>query len=380
MADRDNITVTMRLRGAARFAAEVRENRREIQKFGKAARQADKEGVGLRVALGGLSTGLRITALGLVVAAQGALALTVGTVGLVSAVGPLVGLLGALPAGVFLAAQAFGVLKLAGMGVGAALGPLSGAIDPDRFAALTRPAQAFVLALDAMKGSVRGLQRDLAGGLFPGVVDGLIAARPALDALHGPLVGTAQVLGSFAASLGRLVGSAGFLADLRSQAAFNNVQLGRLGVAGLHLVNVFRNLMVGSRGLVSWIVRGVKSFAEWADRTTTAARSTGGLQRGFHTVQVTTQRVVLLFWRFGKALLNIGRIGKREVGDGLLVHLLNGATALERGRARNRASARSGRRSRGRGRSCLASRTSCAAPRTPRVPSSSRCCATSSTP
>lgn len=326
----DNITVTMRLRNAAKFAAEVRHNRKEIQKFGRAVRQADKDGVGLRVALGGLSTGLRLTALGLVVAAQGGVALAVGMVGLTSALGPLLGLVGALPAGLAMVAQAFGVVKLASMGVGAALGPLSDAIDPDKFAALTRPAQDFVLALDAMKGSVRGLQRDLAGGLFPGVLEGLIAARPALEALRGPLIETARGTGAWVASLGRLVGSAGFLADLGSQAAFNNVQLGRLGVAGLHLVNVFRNLMVGSRGLVSWIVRGVQLFAAWADRTTSAARASGGLERGFHTVQVTTQRVVLLFWRFGKALLNIGRIGKREVGDGLLVTLLKGATALER--------------------------------------------------
>ncbi len=328
--NRESITVTMRLRNAAKFAAEVRANRKEIQKFGKAAKKAGDDSVGLRVALGGLSTGLRLTALGLVVAAQGGVALAVGMVGLTSALGPLLGLVGALPAGLLLVAQAFGVVKLAGMGVGAALGPLSEAIDPDKFALLSTSAQDFVLALDAMKSSVRGLQRDLAGGLFPGVVAGLIAARPALDALHGPLVGTAHVLGAFARNLGQLVGSAGFLADLRSQASFNNVQLTRLGSAALHLVNVFRNLMVGSRGLVGWIVQGVESFAAWADRTTTAARATGGLERGFHTVQVTTQRVVLLFWRFGTALLNIGRIGKREVGDGLLVHLLRGATALER--------------------------------------------------
>lgn len=320
----------MRLRNAAKFAAEVRANRKEIQKLGKATRDADKDSVGLRVALGGLSTGLRLTALGLVVAAQGGVALVAGTVGLASAIAPLLGLVGALPGGLALVGQAFGVVKLAMMGVKDAVGPLNGAINPDKFAALSRPAQDFVLALDAMKGGVRGLQRDLAAGLFPGLLAGLIAARPALAALHDPLVDTSHVLGSFATSLGQLVGSAGFLADLHSQAAFNTVQITRLGGAGLHLVNVFRNLMVGSRGLVSWIVRGVGSFAAWADNATSAGRASGGLQRGFHTVQVATRRIVLTLWRFGVALLNIGRIGKREVGDGLLVHLLHGATALER--------------------------------------------------
>ena len=316
MAPPNDITVTLALRGAARFAAEVRAARKELKKLGDETRGRTKV--------------FRALGLSFLWASQGAAALSLAGVGLVSALAPVTGLVGTLPAGLLLLGQAFGVLKLATKGVGDALGPLSGAIDPDKFAALTRPAQDFVLALDAMKGSVRGLQRDLAAGLFPGLLAGLLAARPALDALHGPLVDTARGTGAWAESLGRLVGSAGFLADLRSQAEFNNVQLGRLGVAALHLVNVFRNLMVGSRALVSWIVRGVASFAAWADHATAAGRASGGLQDGFHTVQVTTSRIVRLLWRFGGALVNIGRVGKREIGDGILVSLVKGATALER--------------------------------------------------
>ncbi len=318
-----HISVTLALRGAARFAAEVRAARKELIKLRRATQGG---GAGLRL----FGIGLRVAGLGAIWASQGVAALTLATVGLVSALGPVLGLVGALPAGLALVAQAFAVWKLATLGVTDALGPLSGAIDPDKFAALSRPAQDLVLALDAMKGSVRSLQRDLQGGLFPGVLAGLIAARPALAALRGPLIDTARGTGAWVASLGRLVGSKGFLSDLRTQAQFNNVQLGRLGVAALHLVNVFRNLMVGSRGLVSWIVRGVAAFAKWADHTTKAARASGGLQRGFHTVQVTTSRIVRILWRFGKAILNIGRVGKREIGDGILVWLVEGATALER--------------------------------------------------
>jgi hypothetical protein len=54
------------------------------------------------------------------------------------------------------------------------------------------------------------------------------------------------------------------------------------------------------------------------------------LQRGFHTVQVTLSRVGRLLWSLGVALFNVGRIGKAQLGDGILVYLLKGATAFER--------------------------------------------------
>lgn len=264
------------------------------------------------------------------VLAQGLAATGLAGVGLVSSLAPVAGLLGALPAAGALAAQGLGVAKFAMAGVTEAVGGLNEKLDPKKLAALTPPARAFAAQLNTWKAPIRDLQSALQRGLLPGLTEGMAAARPAIAALRGPLTGTARVLGGFGARLGKLVGSGGFLADLRSQAQFNNVQLGRLGGAGIHVVGILRSLMVGSRGLVSWLVRLAAGWAKTADSTLAAWRSSGKLAAIFHTVQVTTSRVGRLFWRLGKALFNIGAIGKREIGDGILVSLVRAVTALER--------------------------------------------------
>lgn len=326
----ERIDVKIRLRDAARFAAELGRDRKEVDKFGRSVRRAgkdsDRAGKDFRL----LGTTLKITAVGAVLAGQGLAATGLAAVALTAALAPMLGLVGALPGLLMLAGQGFGVVAFGMKGVMDAVGPLEKAIDPKKFAALSEPAQNFALVLDALKPRVRALQTALQAGLLPGLTQGLKNAAPALDALKGPLTDTARVLGGFGARLGKLVGSAGFLADLRSQAQFNNVQFRRLSAATVHLVSAFRHLMVGSRGLISWMVKGIAAFASWADRATEAGRASGGLQKGFHTVQVTTSRVLRLFWQFGSALFNIGRIGKRQLGDGILVYLLRAATALNR--------------------------------------------------
>jgi hypothetical protein len=249
-------------------------------------------------------------------------------VALVAALAPLVGLLGTIPAFAVLAGQGLGVAALGLHGVTDAVGGLNAQLDPKKFALLSRPAQDFALHLDALKPRILSLQRSIQRGMFPGLTEGLKAASPAIAALQGPLAGTGRVLGGLGASLGKLVGSRGFLADLRSQAAFNNVQIRRLGGSGLHLVNVFRNLMVAARPLVSWIVRMVAGWAASADRMTSAGRASGGLQRGFNTVLVTTSRVVRIIADLAVALWNMGVIAKRSLGDSLLVSLVRGADAL----------------------------------------------------
>lgn len=340
MADeRQVLSVVIKLREAAKFASDTRKARREIDDLGdstekssKKAKKLNKEttlaGAAVRqLAVAGIIAG---GALAVQLGAQGLSAAGLSAVALVAALSPLLGLLGAIPALAVGAGQALGVMLLPLMGVKDAVGGLGEGIDAKKFALLTKPAQDFVLVLDALKPRVRSLQAAIGKGLFPGLKKGLLEAAPAINALKGPLAGTGRELGGVAAHLGAMVGSKGFLADLSSQAQFNNVQIRRLGGGGLHLVNVFRNLMVGARGLVDWMVKGATSFAAWLDKVTAAGRASGGLERGFHSVQVTTQRVLLILWRFGVALFNIGSIGKRQLGDGILVWLLRIATATER--------------------------------------------------
>jgi hypothetical protein len=336
---RDTWSLVIKLREAAKFASDTRKARREIDSLGdstekssKKAKKLNKEttlaGAAVRqLAVAGIIAG---GALAVQLGAQGLSAAGLYAVGLIAALAPLAGLLGAIPALAVGAGQALGVMLLPLAGIKQAVGGLGAGIDAKKFALLTKPAQDFVLVLDALKPRVRSLQAAIGKGLFPGLTKGLLEAAPAINALKGPLAGTGRELGGVAAHLGVMVGSKGFLADLSSQAQFNNVQIRRLGGGGLHLVNVFRNLMVGARSLVAWMVRGVSSFAAWLDKVTAAGRASGGLERGFHSVQVTTQRVLLILWRFGVALFHIGSIGKRQLGDGILVWLLRIATATER--------------------------------------------------
>lgn len=335
MSDTENINIRIRLKEAARFAVETRRARREIDKLGNAAEEADLKARKASKGYSLLQRTLQLTKTagliaGFTLLAQGALASGGAVVGLVAALAPLVGLLGTLPAFAVLGGQGLGVVALALMGVTDAVGGLNAQIDPRKFALLSRPAQDFALQLDALKPKVLGLQRSVQRGLFPGLTAGLNAAAPAIAQLQGPLAGTGRVIGLFGARLGKLVGSRGFLRDLRDQAYFNNIQMTRLGGAGLDLVAVFDDLMVTSRPLVASLVLLVAGWAASAHRMTDAGRASGGLQRGFHDVWVTTSRVFRIVFALAHALWNVGRVGKAAIGGGLLLALLHGAQALER--------------------------------------------------
>jgi hypothetical protein len=257
-------------------------------------------------------------------------AASAGTVGLIGALAPLGGLLAALPGMLLGAAQGLGVLKFATAGVGGALGGLNEQLNPKKFMALTGPGQQFVLVLDAMKKPVRDLQGALQRGLFPGLTSGLKAAAPALGVLRGPLEGTARVLGSFGSQLGHLVGSKGFLKDLRDQAGFNNVQLGRLGGGLLHVVDGLRQLGVASRPLISWLTGLTTGWAAAADKTLTANRANGKLAGTFRIIQRVSGEWFKILGNVGHALFNIGNLGRKNLGESLLGSLVKGSAALRK--------------------------------------------------
>ncbi len=333
----DTITIRVRLAEAAKFAGEAHIVSAEIDEIGDSAERANKKSRGaaggmniLQKAMGFAGSKAVLLTVGVGLLIQALSVATSGTVAFVSALAPLGGLLGALPASFLIAAQGAGVLKLAFNGVGGAVGGLNQELNPKKFAALTPPAQQFALVLDAMKKPIIDLQKRVQGGLFPGLTAGLKAASPALHTLTGPLTGTAKVFGSLGERLGKLVGSRGFLTDLRQQANFNNAELSKLGGAGLHVVDALRQLTVASRPLVSWLVRLVSGWAGVADKTLTADRHNGKLAHTFGVIQHTTSQVLRVLINTGKALFNIGNLGRKHLGESLLGSLVKGSEALKK--------------------------------------------------
>lgn len=334
----DTISIKIKLKDAAKFAGETRIASVEIDELGNAAERANKKS---RRAGGGFAymerslgflkpTKAKLLAVGIGLIIQALSAGATGATAFVSALAPLGGLLGALPAAAVGAAQGLGVMKLAFLGVGGALGGLHAEIEPKKFAALTGPAQQFVLLLQRMKAPVIAIQRAVQGRMFAGLTTGLKAAAPALTALSRPLAVTGGIFGAFGEKLGRLVGSKGFLADLRSQAQFNNVQFRLLSNTGIRVVDIFRQLTVGARPLVHWLVLLAGGWAATADKTLIADRRNGKMAATFHTVERVTGRVLKILWNTGVALFHIGELGRKNLGEGLLSSLAKGSESLRR--------------------------------------------------
>jgi hypothetical protein len=335
----DEINIKIKLKDAARFAAEMRAVAHEIDETGDAAERANrksKRGAAglneLKKSAKGLQSLLKsaLIGTGLGVMTQLLSAGTAGAVGLAGALAPAAGLLLALPAAFTLAAQGAAVFKFGLAGVTDALGGLNGQIDPKKFAELSRPGQDFVLTLNSMKAPIKDLQRRVQEGLFPGLTKGLKSALPALHALLGPLGATGGVLGGIGSRFGSLVGSRSFAKDLADQARFNNAQLGRLGTIGLHVVNILRNLTVAARPLVSWLVRLAGGWAATADHAISAGRENGKLAGVFRVVQRTAGDVLKIVRNLGRAIFNVANLGRKNLGESLLASLVKGSVALRK--------------------------------------------------
>lgn len=331
MAD-ESINVRLRLEGVRRYWAELNQAARETRNFGdendRASRKTKKlsgETNVLQKVISLVKPAALITSVGLlaqVMSAGGA-----GAIALGAGLAPLVGVFGTLPGLGLGAAQGMGVLKLAFLGVGDAVGGLNAQMDPKKLAALTPEAQRFARTLDALKGPLRVLQRGVQGALFGPLTAGLRAARPLLGALRGPLTGTAGALGQVGRRLGVLVGSRGFLSDLRGQATFTNRQIPVLGGAALRLANALRHVMVAARPLTAWMIRLAASWAAGVGSAARAGRQTGTLARFFEQTRRVLSRVLSIAGSLGVALWNVLRAG-RGLGGDLLRSLDRSAAAF----------------------------------------------------
>src|ERR1700744_417304 len=288
MADeRDTISIKLKLKDAAKVASEMEVVAIEADGLGDAVDRAGRKGKTADTSFGKIEKTIsKLAKLAKWPAIIGQAvpllsAAMAATYGLWSALMPLAGVWASLPAAIIAGAQGLGVFTLATHGVTEAVGGLDSKLDPEKFAKLSAPAQRFALVLNSLKSPIRDLQQAAQAKMFPGLTTGLKDAEPALRALRPELVGTAGVVGTFGERLGKLVGSQGFLSDLRTQAAYNNRELTVMGGAALHVVDAFRQLIVASRPLDTFLVNLIAGWSKSADAMATNGRETGRLQEWF---------------------------------------------------------------------------------------------------
>ncbi len=192
----------------------------------------------------------------------------------------------------------------------------------EKLQALPPAAQAFVKQLIALKPKLDDLRAVAAQGLFPGVVDGIHAAMANFGPLRAVVGETATVFGGLARRAGELVGSKGFGKDLTTVGARNAQIIQTLGDAALHLANAFRHVVVAAGPLATWIANTAGKWAQYIDVQAKAGRESGKLAAFFESTRVVLSRVGRIVSDLAVGLFNIGKIGKKELGDTLLKDLV----------------------------------------------------------
>lgn len=333
MAD-DRIDILVKVRGAREYGRDMRRAADDTRRLGDETHRTGKEfdgaaaaGKVFRNVVGLVKPAALITGLGLT--AQAAAGAAAGVVALTAALAPAAGAVAAFPVAALAAGQGLGVFKLATVGLKDAIGGLNGQLDAKKLAALTPEARGFAQVIQGIKPQIVDLQRSLQSGLFAGVTRGLKSALPALGVLKPQLAATSRIVGNFAENLGKLVGSRGFLRDLRSQASFNNRLLGLFGQSALHLANAFRNVLVTARPLTMWLARTVKGWTAAIDRTTRLGREQGTLARFFEKTRSVLSHLFSIAGSLAVAFKNVG-VAAFPLGSSLLTSLDKGAKALAR--------------------------------------------------
>lgn len=334
MAD-EEIDVRVRLKESRKFSRDTAQAAEDIEELGDSLERANKRavqaGIGFQVLTRGLLAFAKLTAIvALIGVIGGGLAVLVGALGAVlGALGPVTAGFLALPAAMGAAAQGMLVFKFAMSGVGDALGGLNEQIDPEKFAALNREAQRFVLFLDAFKRPLRDLQSDLQGALFPGLAAGISAASANLGVLRAGLPLTGQVIGGLATQLGGLVGSASFGRDLGAILQTNATWIGMMGRTLITLADAFRHVLIVATPFITWMAVGIETWAQGRLEAAQLGRETGRMATFFDKAQNVMGIVVRTGGHLWRMLINIGRAGS-GLGTDLLVSLERTSEAFAR--------------------------------------------------
>jgi peptidoglycan DL-endopeptidase CwlO len=259
-----------------------------------------------------------IVAVGL--AAQAIAALTAGAVALGASLGPLVGLVAALPAGLAALAGPIGAVKLAFTDLKEALDGNAEAIKR-----LTPEARRFGAVLNGLKPLVRDLRREAQRGLFPGLEAGLRSALTVANVATArrAIRGGAAAVGAAAAAAGATLATPQVQEQLASIVERNNALLQRMAALVPGITRSFITLIDTAGPLLERMAGLIERFVGWLDRAIERGRESGTLSRFFRESGDVLDVVVDLLVDLGAALINIGRIAYRVIGQQMLRDLGN---------------------------------------------------------
>jgi hypothetical protein len=280
MADEDDIDVRVRLRGGQRFAQEMRQSERAVDRFDRRVERTAK-GLGnlrrevgnTRLQLGPFSTRLRYASLGVGYLVLGLRQLAPALVGVAEGAAVAAGgVAGAGVVGLTAYAQAAVTAKLATSGLTEALEG-----DLEAWAKLSPVQRKFVMDLQAMQPLLDRARRDAAAGLLPGLGRGIQAARGSYPEARALLRPTGRALGGAAEQFGRRVGSVEWGRDITALGGANVRIIENLADAGVDLADALKDVVVEAAPLAVWLSRMAEDGAEnvkvWAD----TKRETGDL-------------------------------------------------------------------------------------------------------
>lgn len=280
------------------------------------ARELAGAGIGGRL-VAAIKPAAVVAAIGVVAeAASNAVSGVVALTGSLSALG---GVTAALP-DIFLAAgSAMGVVKLGLQGVTDAVGGLNDKMDPKKLAALTPAGQSFAKTLDGLKPRIRSFQEDIQAVLLPKFTRAIQIATPAVEALEGPLVGTASAVGSLAVNLAKALSSV--RGELGPLIAFNAQLTTVVGQAAITLGRTFVDALVVARPLIRFLAVGFAEMLRAASAGIQGLIASGGLAAFFRQ---TAKSAALLAHLLGSVGSILGSLFKASVPTGnLLLTLLN---------------------------------------------------------
>lgn len=166
-------------------------------------------------------------------------------------------------------------------------------------------------------------------GLLPGLTDGTNNAMPMLKMLSGEMRNVGEVVGDVTRKGGEMVGSAGWLADLRTLLSRNNIMIGEFGDSLLWIVDSLKNVAISGKPVTDWLGDISTRWSTQMNQWSVDGRNDGSLESFFQRAVDTADKLFDTTGRLYGALKGVVKAAE-PLGTSILVGWQRGATALER--------------------------------------------------